>query len=110
MGTVVVTNRNISASAPRSVVLTRATDLYVQFTCAVTEDSIRDRMYLEDADGNKVAGTLEGVAGGTKWVFTPTTALTDGAEYTLVVESGIVDVKNGLTTPEGANYTFTWGE
>lgn len=110
VGTVVVTDRKITSSAPRSVTLTRATDLYVQFTCAVTEDSARAHIYLEDADGNKVAGTLEGVAGGTKWVFTPAAALTDGAGYTLVVESGIVDVKNGLATPEGANYTFTWGE
>ena len=39
-----------------------------------------------------------------------TEELIAGAEYTLVVESGIIDIKNGLTTPEGANYTFTWGE
>lgn len=108
VGTVVVTDRKVS-SAPRSVTLTRGNDLYVQFTCAVTEESAMERIYLEDADGNKVEGKLEGVSGGTKWVFTPT-ALTDGAEYTLVVESGIVDIKNGLATPEGANYTFTWGE
>ena len=110
VGTVVVTNRSISASAPRSVKLTRGTELFVQFTCAVTEASVKAHMYLEDANGNKVDGELVGTAGGTKWEFVPADALTDGVTYTLVVESGIVDVKNALATTEGANYTFTWGE
>ena len=108
VGTVVVTNR--SASAPRSVTLTRATDLYVQFTCAVTEASVKEHMYLKDSSGNPVEGKLVGTAGGTKWEFVPSAALTDGATYTLVVEAGIVDVKNAMATTDSANYTFTWGE
>lgn len=110
VGTVVVTNRKISSSTPRSVTLTRATDLYVQFTCAVTEASVQEHMYLKDSSGNPVEGKLVGTAGGTKWEFVPSAALTDGSTYTLVVEAGIVDVKNAMATTDSANYTFTWGE
>lgn len=110
VGDIKVNPRTLSGNSLASATLNLGDEIFVQFLAPVTASSVRNGgMYLIDASGNKVAGTLTPAEGGSRWYFTPTVALTIGSEYKLVVESGKIkaldDVNKVITN--GAVYTFT---
>lgn len=65
-------------------------------------------VYLLDASGNKVDGTLTPAEGGSRWYFTPSEALTVGSKYTFVVEGGKIKALDDVNKviAEGAQYSF----
>lgn len=60
----------------------------------------------ETVSGNAVAGTVS--YSGVNAVFTPTSNLTSGLEYTATIMGGITGVKDLASNPLAADYVWSW--
>ena len=109
VGDIKVNPRTLNGNSLASATLNLGNEIFVQFLAPVTASSVRGgAVYLLDASGNKVDGTLTPAEGGSRWYFTPSEALTVGSKYTFVVEGGKIKALDDVNKviAEGAQYSF----